>query len=491
MEGAPKFRPAQERNRGEEMHDAELERAVRLAPEFNELGPRQRGRLRMALALAGALGVGGVATKAFYDHESEKLDRPMAHTEASEIDVPAIEMLEPNLADDNTDAISVERAEPARAESPTVESMPEVASVETAPHSEAFEQRVAGYEAMLTLRHDQVQYLDKDGAPVGEPVSFEEYVGQKEGFDGDYLYTPGEYDDQGFLLSGPALEWREYVRDHVLPEEVRDRVVDDVNVVTDFRRALERSESWLQAGLADGTIDSYDDIVRGFMNQPTKEMPGFTRAEYLLTNIEFRSEPEAGRPALPDALQSELHRLVVGLVANESKFIGDLQSEAGARGIGQIMPKTYAEYYPPEEGKDPQVSLAMSTQVDVIGKLMSDNYHYIVHEAGDAALAAVRARFSDEDSFMRDFMAPLVINAYNAGGPLMGEAVKKFVSVVDLDSLSGNKDLFLAVADFAEADPNNIYGEHARAYVEKVYANAAVFGEEVEAGEYEVAYDRW
>ena len=82
--------------------------------------------------------------------------------------------------------------------------------------------------------------------------------------------------------------------------------------------------------------------------------------------------------------------------------------------MAQIMPATWKEY----KG-DTEISLRMDEQLDVVGKLVSDNYHYLTHYA-ENELPVLRSKFDSEEEFEAELVTPLLVNAYNVGGPATG-----------------------------------------------------------------------
>jgi hypothetical protein len=96
-------------------------------------------------------------------------------------------------------------------------------------------------------------------------------------------------------------------------------------------------------------------------------------------------------------------------------------------------------------------------------------------------LAYLQTLFPDEESFQRDFLVPLMVNSYNAGAARMAEAVQAYILDLEsasLDALPKGKDLFIAMVDAAETATDGrlaSYGQHAREYVTRVYAQAKVF----------------
>jgi hypothetical protein len=356
----------------------------------------------------------------------------------------------------------------------------ETESIEKISQShERFDAEISGYTALTKLRKDEVLFLNEKNAPVGQPQTFTDFVDSKVRPDGTvmdrYLYTPGVLNEAGFPEAGIAGEWIDYVQDIVQAKHPEQKIAERKNVVVDFASAYhEKDEPELVAGIASGKITSYDDIVSYFAEKPVRGAEHLNRMQYSQQQIEFRSEEEAGRPAVPDAVQAEFRRILPGLFAHESKFNAGLTSGAGARGLAQIMPATWKEYR-----GDSEVSLGLIDQLDVAGQFISDNYHYITHYAADA-LPLLREQFSTEEEFETDLIVPLMVSAYNVGGPAIGILLRDFVEQTSKDHLRMGKDLFLQFRDFAQSSETGkefYFGEEAGKYVSGVYGNTVMLEE--------------
>jgi len=376
-----------------------------------------------------------------------------------------------------------ERQPDVQPEPAPVEEVPEESLEEITDSNERFDKEISGYKAFTLLKKDEVLYLNADNEPVGEPVVLEEFdselpegVTVQEGQAPIYHYSIGEVDATGLPIGSIPPRWLNYKQAELQAMHPDNEITRRMNVIADFQAAhREDDEPELVAAIESGEIDSYDEIVSYFAEKPVRGAEEFNRMEYARSQIEFRSEPEEGRPAVPELVQSEFRKVVPGLFAQESKFNAGLTSSTGAKGLAQIMPETWEEYRGTQE-----VSLSMVEQLDVAGKLISDNYHYITHFAGEEALGLLRMQFDSEEDFDAQLIVPLMINAYNAGGPLIGIAVKKFVEETPSEDLLSGKDLFLQFADFAQQSNDgslDIYKVHAREYVSRVYGNVAMLEE--------------
>jgi len=352
-------------------------------------------------------------------------------------------------------------------------------ATETPQSHERFQAEIPGYEALTKLRKDEVLFLNENNEPVGQPQKFQEFIDSKVKSDGSvmnrYLYAPGTLNEAGFPEAGIAGEWVDYVQAIVQAEHPEQEIAQRRNVVVDFSAAYSESdEPELVAGIASGDIDSYDDIVSYFAEKPVRGAEYLNRMQYGQQHIEFRSEDEVGRPAVPETIQAEFKRILPGLFAHESKFNAGLTSSTGARGLAQIMPQTWKEYR-----GDTEVSLGLVEQLDVAGRFISDNYHYITHYA-EGALPILRERFDTDQAFETELIVPLMISAYNVGGPAIGLLVSEFVTQTPKEELLTGKDLFLQFRDFAQSSDKGrefYFGEEAGKYVPSVYGNVAMLEE--------------
>ena len=212
-----------------------------------------------------------------------------------------------------------------------------------------------------------------------------------------------------------------------------------------------------------------------YAQKPVYGYKGLTKAEYIKKLLRFRSrfDERTGKPPLPPLLRENLREAALGWVAQESRFKDRAVSKSGAVGIWQFLPRI-AQHY---SNKD-KVPLGVEEQTKMAGELISDNYHYILHFAGVDALDKLRSRYDSEEEFIDDFMTPVMINAFNAGGPLMGKILRRFTETVSEEEMKSGKDLFLQVADFAKDNFEN-YRQEQYEYVPKVYAMGRVLKEKL------------
>jgi Transglycosylase SLT domain len=341
--------------------------------------------------------------------------------------------------------------------------------------SDEFYAEVRGYEAQVKLRFDEVLFVDETGVPIAT-VPLQDFTIEREGR--PYLLSPGLRNEQGIVTEGIPGEWLDYVREQ-LASEYPDITVDtgrDVpRVLTVYQQFLSALKDQTEGGLAEkiktGAVTTYEEIIRYFADKPTVDAPELTRAEFVQTEIVF---DEATHPAA----QAELRRLIAGLCAQESNFHNGLVSSRNAKGIFQVLEDVWVEDYK----KDPEDFSSLRAQVEVAGEHLSRMYTRMQDKAGELAMEQLRAvHGSDEEILQVEVLVPLTLNAYNAGPDRIGEAVRKYFEVSEnrAKHLTG-RDLFLDIAEFALEREDGLldsYGEHAREYVPRTYAKAAVLAE--------------
>jgi len=436
-------------------------------PELRDLSEAERGSLRDTL--------GGIGVTLREDiNEEDEPESPSRRSFLVGAAATAVAASIPSrLGDGEFEETSVTEPETKQARE----------SVEQQRTSEMFEAQVEGFKAFTKLRKDEVLYLDESGRPVGT-VQLEDFEGPlpegvtvKEGQAPVYLYSIGEVDEIGLPINNIPPRWLNQKQQELQGEHPDRTITRRMNVVEDFQAAYnEVDEPELVSKIASGEIDSYDEIVAYFLEKPVRGHEEYNRMEYAQKMIRFRSEPDEvrERPAVPETVQDGLRQMLPGLFAQESKFNAGLVSSADAAGLAQIKPRTWEEYRGTTE-----VSLRMDDQLEVVGELMSDNYHYLLHYAGDS-LEVLRGQYDSDEAFHEDLVVPLLINAYNVGGPGIGKMVDEFVANTPQEYMSSGKDLFMQFSDFSyesASEDGNAYGNDAREYVQRVYGNAAMLEE--------------
>ena len=344
--------------------------------------------------------------------------------------------------------------------------------------SDEFYAEVSGYEAQVKLKFDEVLFVDETGAPVAV-VKMEDFKIDRDGE--PYLLSPGTTNEYGIIEENVPGEWLDYVRTK-LTEDNPDIFVDNeadipraLSVRAQFIHALKDDEEpSLVNRIKNGSITTYEDIIRYFAEKPVFDSPEMTRQQFVEEKIEFSER-------MHPAAQSELRNLIVGLCAQESNFHNGLVSSANARGVFQILEEVWVKDY----DQDPEDFKSLEKQVEIAGKHLSRMHSRMQDKAGELAMEQLRAVHGNDEEMMQvEVLVPLTLNSYNAGPDSVGEAVRKYFEGAEnrAKQLTG-RDLFLDIADFARQRDGGLlgsYGEHAREYVPRIYAKAAVLNEDFE-----------
>ncbi len=342
--------------------------------------------------------------------------------------------------------------------------------------TEAFMAEVAGYEAQSYLRHDEVLFVDDAGAPIGAPIPLEPIDG----------VDPGEKDEHGLFIHGVSGSWLRAARERLQEEYPEASFTIDpdrylprqMNMTATIARALElgADEPDLVAAIKAGEVVSYVDIVRYFADKPVVGAAEHTRAAYVREEIEFGSHVSA-------SMEQPLRDLMPGVCMQESGFNNAVVSPVGARGIFQFMPNVWSQDY---ERSDADYN-SLKIQTETAGEHFSRIVHQLTYFAGADKLQVLRAHCEDDRQYEQEVLIPLMINAYNAGGRRMGEAIAQFLNTHEredrLHELSSGYGLFKQISDFAyHADDGVLaeYGVEARPYVMQVVARARVLAREYE-----------
>jgi len=202
-----------------------------------------------------------------------------------------------------------------------------------------------------------------------------------------------------------------------------------------------------------------------------RDPEGRSRMEYLQEMLEAEGVP-------PFALK-EIRKQVVGLAFEESRYDAERESSESAQGILQIIPSTWESL-----SREGESVLSLVDQTRVAGELLSQSYMHLLNTVGDELLA-IEAEFFDSDSeaFEQYFLAPVLINSYNAGMGTMAKLIawfarsygtqEKTVGVFGQDKILSGYDVFMAMAKMGDAeDAVKAYKDDASAYTFKVYGAA-------------------
>lgn len=202
-----------------------------------------------------------------------------------------------------------------------------------------------------------------------------------------------------------------------------------------------------------------------------KDPEGRSRMEYLHEMLDAEG--------VPDAAMVEIKKQIVGLGFEESRYDAERESGEKARGILQIIPSTWDDLS--TEGES---VLSLVDQTRVAGELLSQTYEHLQNTVKDE-LQAIEAEFfhGDSEEFEKCFLAPVLINAYNAGMGNMAKLIgwfartygtqEKTIGLFGQDQKLSGYDVFTAMAKQGLVDePVGGYKKDASAYTFKVYGAA-------------------
>ena len=150
-------------------------------------------------------------------------------------------------------------------------------------------------------------------------------------------------------------------------------------------------------------------------------------------------------------------------------------------GIFQFEPSTWER----ELNEKPEELLSLTAQTAAVGRYMQKTYHTMITHEADELDTIKRTYFNDnEDEFLRSFMAPVLINSYNAGTKRLRRVIEWFVQHVESVENSNKdaypqgigNDLFYTMVEAARIHHKDAelegYGQDAREYTPRVYALA-------------------
>lgn len=195
-----------------------------------------------------------------------------------------------------------------------------------------------------------------------------------------------------------------------------------------------------------------------------------TRVEYLRTALQLSNfDPIAA---------AELRKQLPAKALVESEWDASKESSAGARGILQFMPGTWAEHARSEEAN----ILSLVEQVYATDSLL-EQIRATLENRHHADLATVKTMFfaDDDESFIRDFYVPVVQSCFNAGAGNLGTVLSNFAGEFTSEhdrneklAVHGlhpeGKDVYALMTQLErEKDWDPQYGRQSIGYVYKIY----------------------
>jgi hypothetical protein len=262
------------------------------------------------------------------------------------------------------------------------------AELPPAPLEGRFENTVSAYRTMYgTMTKGQVLFIDQNGKAMGAPREVEYTIAGK---------------DTGF--NGKALA------------EARVAVCAEYpGAVCDVKNKLPRQINNLGPLKYLDTEATYMDIVRKNGHEE-KVLPlpgvegsqkgeGLSRIMYVWKHVgdSMKIENAQARARITD--------LAPALIAQESGYENDLTSDAGAKNLMQIMPRTRENL-----GYTEKEMLYLRTQVEAMGELFRQKINSV--QAGEGVKKLKETFFADENDtgeFLDAIVIPATITSYNAG----------------------------------------------------------------------------
>lgn len=350
-----------------------------------------------------------------------------------------------------------------------------------------FEGYLKSLEVKWTMTPDSVVFTDEYGQSLGV-------------FPIDQCFVEDEKKIEAIGHDGRFTgAWIKKMREEIATQHQLDpSSLTMLHVVQDFSAARESVSAEDFA-----SFNSITDIARYHSKQPAALGAEQSRLECLQTDFPKHLD-------IPDPLIKELLcEHVVGLVAKESKFNDELgKNKFTAQQALQLTDAVRIEHLytrnselSDEENKTIKKEVAdrrlpFPLQVEVAAKHFSNIYkripHWLQHgqdlESGKEfdrpeVYGALRSCFESEEDWKRYMLFPLMINAYNGGSLLIGDACASFVQAHG-DSLQEKAkslreyDLYFAISRHArESGEGRLvnYGPDSSSYVANTIAATRAF----------------
>ncbi len=256
----------------------------------------------------------------------------------------------------------------------------------------------------------------------------------------------------------------------IIRESTNEYTAPESNSQEDIR---ESSNSIYFAYTINKLIPHFNTDLKKIMeygNKITNNDPkGRTRIRYVFDELKIQ---EAS-----NLINNEMKKCIIGICIEESRFDASRTSRSGAKGILQIMPKTW------EEHGDPNGNiLSLVDQMKAVNSLLTQTHRYLQNKYL-GALDTIKINYFEDSQtdFEKYFMVPIIINSYNAGMGTMGKIITQFANkyrnknectkALNVDKAVSDYDVFFTMSTLARAQGvNNLYKEDASNYTPKVYA---------------------
>jgi hypothetical protein len=213
-----------------------------------------------------------------------------------------------------------------------------------------------------------------------------------------------------------------------------------------------------------------DDIYISLQRATEKnEDLGTSLAEYLESSFKLRNEPDLkrGRPAVPKAVEDEIRQIILAQAIQESRLDSTAVSSSGARGYFQFKPATAQDYINSEA-----VPEDIASQVFMTNEHISNNYHYILHFAGEETINKLKQDFNSEDEYNK-LLSLLLTLSHNYGGPGTGRLVKSFYESGHTIDPNSGAETFMSIINYAHENIDG-FGQEQLEYVPRIYAWADI-----------------
>jgi|GEM_PF-1595257 len=220
------------------------------------------------------------------------------------------------------------------------------------------------------------------------------------------------------------------------------------------KNSIKQSAPDFHEQILEKVIERTPDMTRVWLNgfSPDTSLEGRSKHSYLKAH--FLSE---GSGSMPETIAAPLRSLIGGLVATESRFDSRAVSQTNAFGAVQVVPSTFRDWHTFAKGKEippgtyeeyrKKFIADFKEQVEFLNWYFPYMYDRLLEDDSIVAeFGKIQEKFfpDDEEGFERYFIAPLLLNAYNAGFGTMKELV---------EGVRGK------VRSFNETHPHSILGQ--------------------------------
>ncbi|MBM3272543.1 lytic transglycosylase domain-containing protein [Candidatus Kaiserbacteria bacterium] len=321
---------------------------------------------------------------------------------------------------------------------------------------------------------DEVLFIDADSRAVGGPMKIEPVDG----------VSPGKVDYNGVIFpKNISKKWYDAAeaklhREHpdAAPGALACRSTIGVLNAHIFTKLPLKDRPIARKSL------TMIDVVRDYAEKPTPAHENSKLLDYVRTNALNANEKAVQN--LPPTVVATLRELVPGLAAQESHFdttaksVDPATGKPLAVGLFQFLPETFATYFPDKKDQADSVEL----QTEALGMHFLSIYRQLQKGAKDS-LQKILAQCFDGNTevFERQFLVPVMVNAYNSGQGTLTKIINGYVAQYDGSFPAHGRDVYDHMRTDAYADAKNghtlypnvkTYGTDSAEYTPRVYALA-------------------